>query len=73
MAVVTGRLIKQPITTIDIAGECVRIRVDDDANPEFWLEVLLNVHELNMICRRLIDRKLGVDVLPFSKPETPGS
>jgi len=73
MARVTGRLIKKPITTIDVAGECVRIRVDDDANPEFWIEVLLTESDLVMVNKKYLDSRPIRDVLPFNGPETPKS
>lgn len=46
MAEVKGRLIRKPVVQIKPSADGVLIRVDDDANPEFWLEVRLTEVEV---------------------------
>src|SRR5690349_10556834 len=43
---VNGRLIRQPVCSLIPTADGLTVRVDDDANPEFWCEVFITAGEL---------------------------
>lgn len=49
MADVNGRGLRKPRVQIITTDSGARFRVDDDANPEFWLEVWCSKEELRRV------------------------
>lgn len=49
---VIGRGLKEPRLTIDVLPDVTVLRVDDNANPEFWLEVQLTPRALVELLER---------------------
>lgn len=43
---VDGRLLKRPVCQLIPTADGLTVRVDDDANPEFWCEVKITAGEL---------------------------
>lgn len=48
---VRGRSIRQPVLTVtgEPSSRLVTVRLDDDANPAFWLELVLTVEAAELL------------------------